>query len=52
MSGEFNEVGKPKTSLTKYSVEFNDLAVQTRPHPNTVFKAVNQTLHITVCETD
>ena len=23
---------KPKTSLAKYSIEFNDFAVQTRPH--------------------
>ena len=30
--GEFTEAGKPKTSLTKYSIEFNDFAVQTRLH--------------------
>jgi len=30
--GEFNEAGKPKTSLTKYSIELNDFVVQTRPH--------------------
>ena len=32
MFGEFNEASKPKTSLVKYSIEFNDLAVQMRPH--------------------
>ena len=32
MFGEFNEAGKPKTSLAKYSIEFNDFAVQPRPH--------------------
>ena len=32
MFGEFNEAAKPKTSLAKYSIEFNDEAVQTRPH--------------------
>ena len=29
----FNEAGKPKTSLAKYSVEFNDFAVQMKPMP-------------------
>ena len=28
----FTEFGKPKTSLAKYSVEFNDFAVQTPPY--------------------
>ena len=32
MFSEFNEAAQPKTSLAKYSIEFNDLAVQTRPH--------------------
>ena len=32
MVGEFNEAAQLKTSLAKYSIEFNDLAVQTRPH--------------------
>ena len=36
----------PKTSHAKFSVEFNDFPVQTRP----VFGAVRQSLHITVCE--
>ena len=30
--GDFNEAGKPKSSLAKYSIEFNDFAVQTRPY--------------------
>ena len=30
--GVFNEAAQPKTSLAKYSIEFNDLAVQTRSH--------------------
>ena len=34
----------------KYSVEFNDFAVTQRPHRGTVFDAVRQTLHITVCK--
>ena len=44
MFGEFNE--PIITSLAKYSIEFNDLAVQTPSAPNTVFEAVRQTLHI------
>ena len=32
MFGEFIEATKLKTSLAKYSIEFNDLAVQMRPH--------------------
>ena len=32
MFGEFTEATKLKTSLAKYSIEFNDLAVQMRPH--------------------
>ena len=32
MFGEFNEATQLKTSLAKYSIEFNDLAVQMRPH--------------------
>ena len=30
--GEFNEAGKLKTSLSKYSIELNDFAVQMLPH--------------------
>ena len=43
--GEFNEAGKPKTSVAKYSREFIDFAA-----PNTVFEAVRQTLHNTIFE--
>ena len=32
MFGEFNEATQLKTSLAKNSREFNDLAVQMRPH--------------------
>ena len=32
MFREFNEATQLKTSLAKYSMEFNDLAVQMRPH--------------------
>ena len=32
MFGEFNEATQPETSLAKYSIEFNDLAVQMQPH--------------------
>ena len=32
MLGGFNEATQLKTSLAKYSIEFNDLAVQIRPH--------------------
>ena len=32
MFGELNEAAQPKTSLAKYSIEFNELAVHTRPH--------------------
>ena len=47
--GEF-EAGKPKASLAKYSVKFNDFAVQMRPLRKTVFEAVRQTFHINVCQ--
>ena len=30
--GEFNEATQLKTSLAKHSIEFNNLAVQMRPH--------------------
>ena len=43
MFGEFTEATQLKTSLAKYSIEFNDLAVQLRPHRIAY-------LHITVCE--
>ena len=32
MFGELNEAVQPKTSLAKYLIEFNYLAVQPRPH--------------------
>ena len=32
MFGEYNEATQLKTSPAKYSIEFNDLAVQMRPH--------------------
>ena len=32
MFGEFNEATQLKTPLANYSIEFNDLAVQMRPH--------------------
>ena len=32
MFGEFSEATQLKTSLAKYLIEFNDLAVQMRPH--------------------
>ena len=32
MFGEFNEATQLKTSLAKYSIEFNDLVVQMRSH--------------------
>ena len=32
MFGEFNETTQLKTALAKYSIEFNGLAVQMRPH--------------------
>ena len=33
-----------------YSIDFNDLAVQIASASNSVFEAVRQTLHITVCK--
>ena len=49
MFGEFNEAAQLKTSLAKYSIEFNDLAAQMHPHRiYSVFEAVRQTF--TVCE--
>ena len=32
MFGEFNEAAQPKTSLAKYLIESNDVAVQLRLH--------------------
>ena len=52
MFGEFNEATQLKTSLAQNLIEFNDLAVQMRPHriAYEAYEAVRQTLHITVCE--
>ena len=52
MFGEFNEAGKPKASLAKYSVEFNDFAVPKRPHQRPYLEAVGHTftVHLTVVE--
>ena len=44
MLGEFNEAGKPKTSLVKFSIEFNDFGGSKAK--NTVFETVWQTLYI------
>ena len=32
MFGEFNEAAQPKTSLARFSIEFNYFAVKMRPH--------------------
>ena len=50
MFGEFNEAAHPKTSLAKYSIEFNFFGCTNASASNSVFEAVRQTLHITVCE--
>ena len=50
MFGEFNETAQPKTSLAKYSIEFNLFSCTNASASNSVFEAVRQTLHITVCE--
>ena len=44
MFSEFNAAAQPKTSLAKYSIEFNYLAVQMRPHRIAYLTAVRQTL--------
>ena len=36
MFGEFDKAAQPKTSFAKYSIEFNDLTVQTRPKKGVV----------------
>ena len=50
--GEFNEVGKSKTSLAKNSVEFDEFAGKKCSHQTLYLRlrTVRQTLHITVCE--
>ena len=48
MFREFNEAAQLKTSLAKNSIEFNDFTNASAS--NSVFEAVRQTLHITVCE--
>ena len=50
MFGEFNEAAQLKTSLAKYSIEFNDFSRTIASTLKSVFEAVRQTLHITVCE--
>ena len=50
MFSEFNEAEKPKTSFAKYSVKFNDLAVQMRPHRIAYLRLLSRPLHITVYE--
>ena len=46
MFDEFNDATQLKTSLAKYSIKFHDLESAS----NSVFKAVRQTSHTTVCE--
>ena len=47
MFGVFNEAAQPKTPFAKYSIEFNAYKCVAS---NSVFEAVRQTLHITLCE--
>ena len=47
---EFNEATQLKTSLAKYSIEFNDLAVQMRTHRIAYLRLLGRSLYITVCE--
>ena len=51
MFSDFNEA-QQKTSLAKYSIEFNSKAVQMRPHRIAHLRLLGRpyTLHITVCE--
>ena len=42
MFGEFNEAAQPKTSLAKYSMEFNDLSVQIRLHRITYLRLLGR----------
>ena len=42
MFGEFNEAAQPKTSLAKYSIKFNDLAVQTCLHRITYLRLLGR----------
>ena len=42
MFGEFNETTQLKTSLAKYSIEFNDLDVQMRPHQITYLRLLGR----------
>ena len=53
MFGQFDEVRKLETSLTKYSVKFNDFAESQRLHGTLFLNAVKQTfitLFVKVCE--
>ena len=50
MFGEFNEATQLKTSLAKNSIKFNDFSGTNASASNSVFEAVRQTLHITICE--
>ena len=42
MFGEYNEAIQLKTSLSKYSIELNDLAVQMRPHRIAYFRLLGR----------
>ena len=48
MFGELNDAAQPKILLAKYSIEFNDLAVQTRPRFlfEAVGRLVEQLIHL------
>ena len=50
MFGEFNEATQLKTSLAKYSIEYNRVSRTNTSASNSVFEAVRQILHIAVCQ--
>ena len=50
MFGEFNEAGKLKTALAKYSIKFNNFAESQRSHGRIILGAVRQAFHITACD--
>ena len=50
MFDKLNKAGKPKTSLAKYSVEFNDFAEPQRLHRRPYLRLLGRPYKLLACE--
>ena len=50
MFGDFNKIGKPKASLTIYSIEFDDFAEQQRLHRRLYLRLLGRAYKLLACE--